>query len=596
MLGFADIARIFEELELRLIASLKRNLSSHKKWEKEEGFQWSAWQAEKIKNLEKFRKENLAIMNSYRGVIDNETRALMEEQFLEGERLAENDVLAADADMPLPESGVKGNISRTSPVFFGTDRTKLSKLMEDIANIETRAETAALRMTDDVYRQTLNRVQLAMASGTMTLNQALDLAVRDFLGKGINCIVYSNGRRVNIADYVRMALRTTSTRAQLQGKSQRARELGYDTVLVSQYGMCSDTCLPWQGRVYIDDVFALWGGERLGERGKSLYCGKWFPLLSTAIHGGLFHPNCRHTINVWIDGVSEMPKPLDEKEIKRRSELEQKQRRLENNIRKAKRFVEGSSDEATIAENKRRLHEAQRQLKEFIDSNSDVLRRDYGREKIYTAGIRKNVDISGESGIINLEDISSGVKVRTGMFDEELTHYSVTDERIEKVSPLFIESLSVDANAKLKKNCKNLLEYVRNDPLGTEGAFVLDLNMGRINSYKSNKANSRIKIKRCEQLSVVIHNHPDGLLLSESDITAFYNDDNIIVLGAVGNNGSTFFVEKAKDYDAFGFYDYFSDTRKKYNIRMTEAEHIMFIEELMKGASDYGVNFYSRKN
>lgn len=442
---FADIARIFEELELRLIASLKSNLSLHKKWEKTEGFQWSAWQAEKIRNLEKFRKENLAILNGYRGVIDNETRALMEEQFLEGERLAENDVLAADADMPLPGSGVKGNISRASPVFFGADRTKLSKLMEDITNIEVRAETAALRMTDDVYRQTLNRVQLAIASGAMTVNQAIDLAVRDFLDKGINCIVYKDGRRVNIADYIRMALRTTSTRAQLQGMAQKARELGYDTVLVSQYGMCSETCLPWQGRVYIDDVFASWGGERLGERGKSLYCGKWFPLLSTAVHGGLFHPNCRHTINVWIDGVSEMPKPLDEKEIKRRSELEQKQRRLENDIRKAKRLVEGSSDRAHIAENKRRLREAQRQLKEFIDSNSDVLRRDYGREKVYTADVPKNVDKSGGSGIIEAyrsngimvvskEGISQDVVERAHHASENVSNdFPILRKRIESI-------------------------------------------------------------------------------------------------------------------------------------------------------------------
>ena len=56
--------------------------------------------------------------------------------------------------------------------------------------------------------------------------------------QGINCIVYADGRRVNIADYVRMALRTTSTRATLQGAAKRFAELGYDTVLISQYGGC----------------------------------------------------------------------------------------------------------------------------------------------------------------------------------------------------------------------------------------------------------------------------------------------------------------------------------------------------------------------
>ncbi|HEZ7987410.1 MAG TPA: phage minor capsid protein [Ruminococcus sp.] len=45
----------------------------------------------------------------------------------------------------------------------------------------------------------------------MTLQQAIDIAVKDFLDKGINCIVYRNGRHVNISDYIRMALRATST-------------------------------------------------------------------------------------------------------------------------------------------------------------------------------------------------------------------------------------------------------------------------------------------------------------------------------------------------------------------------------------------------
>lgn len=50
--------------------------------------------------------------------------------------------------------------------------------------------------------------------------------------------------------------------------------------------MCSKTCLPWQVRVYIDDVYS--GGTK--EEAEELK----LPLLSTAIKGGLFHPNCKH--------------------------------------------------------------------------------------------------------------------------------------------------------------------------------------------------------------------------------------------------------------------------------------------------------------
>ncbi|MGN0575268.1 MAG: phage minor capsid protein [Ruminococcus sp.] len=160
---------------------MKRNLSRHRQWEQDEGFQWTAWQAEKLRNVSSFRRECSAIMGEYTDVIDKETRQLMEEQFAEGEKLGEKSVSESIGDI--------AQLDR-QPAFFGIDRTKLDNLIQEVTVLEKHVETAALRMTDDVYRQTLNRVQLAMASGSMTLNQAIDLAVKDFLDKGINCIVY----------------------------------------------------------------------------------------------------------------------------------------------------------------------------------------------------------------------------------------------------------------------------------------------------------------------------------------------------------------------------------------------------------------------
>lgn len=400
MLGFSYITKIFEEIELRLIRSLKRNIGQHKQEEQQGNFQWTAWQAEKLRNLDKFRRENAAVMNEYADIIDGETRQLMEEQFDEGVN-----------GVTVPQSETISDTPQVTltpePKFFGVDDTKVKKLIDDVVNLEKHAETAALRTMDDVYRQTVNKAQFAMSTGSMTLQQAIDIAVKDFLDKGINCIVYRDGRRVNIADYIRMALRTTSTRAKLQGESAKYTALGYDTVQVSKYSMCSDTCLSWQGKAYINDVFVMWDGE-IEERengelwGKSNYCGKWFPLLSTAIHAGLFHPNCRHTIALYVDG-DPLPKALDNCEIEKRYKLEQKQRRLENKVRRAKRKAEGFSDPDNVKKANKELHETQKKLREFIDQvNKEygkiVLKRDYGREKIY---FDNSVDKLLKSGIIN---------------------------------------------------------------------------------------------------------------------------------------------------------------------------------------------------
>lgn len=426
MLDIGGIVHIFEEIEQRLVKSLKRNLSRHKDEEQKYEKNWSAWQAEKLRALEKFRKENADIMAEYTEQIDSDTRQIMQEEFEQG-------VNGADVPPAEPVPDLPAEI-RPEPQFFGVDTTKVNKLIEDVTYLEKNAETAALRLTDDVYRQTVNRVQLAMGTGSMTLQQAIDIAVKDFLDQGINCIVYRDGRRVNIADYVRMALRTTATRAALQGKSAKYKALGYDTVQVSSYGMCSKTCEPWQGRIYIEDTFSMWDGEVREQGGilwgKSNYCGKWFPLLSSAIEKGLFHPNCRHSINLWRDG-DPLPESVDNSDSERRYKLEQQQRALEREIRKAKRKVEGFTDPANIKKAKAELRQAQKNLKDFIDKvnaeeGETVLKRDYGKEKVYNgeAGAENRL----EADKISMSASDTTILSRT----EPIAHTSSEYVEIEK--------------------------------------------------------------------------------------------------------------------------------------------------------------------
>lgn len=353
-----EIAELFEQLELHLIASLKRNLMRHKRQEQDEGGiggvpeHWEAWQSAKLRDIRRFRRENEKILGQYSSVIGAETEALLREQYAEG----------------------------SSDGFFHTSDERLRSLIHEMQHNEARVERAALRYMNDVYRKTILRTATAMASGGMTYQQATDEATKDFLAQGINCVQYANGRRVNIASYAEMALRTCSTRAMLLGEAKQREKLGIDTVLVSQYGACSDTCLPWQGRVYIDDVFQPYYGAPGGSFGISRN-GRQYMRLSVAIQGGLFHPNCRHTISNWIEGISTMPKPMDPAKIEKVSKLEKTQRALERQVRRAKREAAGLTDAAARKEAKARVRQAQEELRSFIKENGDVLRRDYWRER-----------------------------------------------------------------------------------------------------------------------------------------------------------------------------------------------------------------------
>lgn len=390
-------------------------------------------------------------MAEYAPIIDSDVEKLLREQFAEGYDTVTGEVFG-DSDGTRTDN------------YFRVNQRRVQSLIDDVNNNMHVAESASLRMMDDVYRQTIYRAEVAASTGAATMEQAVDMAVKDFLSAGINCIQYKNGRMVNIATYAEMAIRTSSLRSYFRGEAQRREELGIDTVLVTQYGACSDTCLPWQGKVYIDDVWGNFAGERSRNRGKSIN-GNWYPLLSVAVEGGLFHPNCRHSLGTWREGIDKVPKPLDKNEVRRAAELESKQRALERNVRKWKRLEEGSVYPEDVQTYKRKRLNAQKELREFIRENSDVLRRDYWREK--TFGIpheaNKVADSENNHAFRNnqLKNNTEGGIISSGR--DSMTFHSIEtpieQKHTGKGNPNALLTFGVELNNRQKRLIEKLPEF-----------------------------------------------------------------------------------------------------------------------------------------
>ena len=139
-----------------------------------------------------------------------------------------------------------------------------------------------------------------------------------------------------------MALRTANHRAFLMGEGKKRQELGVSTVIVSNHLTSCPLCGKWENKVLIDDVYS--GGKK--EDGN-------YPLVSEAIEKGLLHPNCRHNLNTFFEGISKIPS--GEKKNFKAYELTQKQRQLERSIRKQKRIVAGTLDINNFNKEKRKL-------------------------------------------------------------------------------------------------------------------------------------------------------------------------------------------------------------------------------------------------
>ena len=377
-----DISKIYADMEIDLIKSMQRNLKRHLAEEEAYGFQWEQWQSMKLRELAQYRKEVDKTIQEYGGKAKREARAYTEQSFLSG-----------GAGTNAFYSRFRPELAFDEALFFSINRRLVDTLTASVQNDLARAEHAVLRMTDDVYRKTVFKSQMYYNMGAANLWQAVDMATADFLSKGYNAVVYKNGNRVNIASYAEMAIRTTAKRASLSGAGARQNELGERLCYIPGRGMACELCVPWLSRVYIDDVYA--GGKPTDGP---------YPLLSTAIAGGIFHPNCRDGRYPYYKGVTNAPKPLtdEEKELSvERYEQEQKQRYMERNVRKYKRLEAGSLS----LENKGKYGDKVRQWQERLRSQTkenDFLRRNYAREAIgKRAGANIRLQNAEKSGIIN---------------------------------------------------------------------------------------------------------------------------------------------------------------------------------------------------
>ena len=222
-----------------------------------------------------------------------------------------------------------------SAAFFRTNDKKLNALIKATVSDLKRAETAILRMSNDKYRKAIFNAQVFANTGAGTYEKAVDMACRDMLRAGLNCVEYKNGARHTLSDYAEMALRTADKRAYLYGEGQKRQEWGIAAVIVNNRRGGCPHCAPYVGRVFIDDVYS--GGNKSD--------GK-YPLLSEAIRGGLFHPRCKDSTSTYFEGITQA-KPVTKEELAemdRREKLEQKQSYCKNEAKKNRRIAEHSLD------------------------------------------------------------------------------------------------------------------------------------------------------------------------------------------------------------------------------------------------------------
>lgn len=328
-----NIREAFEKIEDELIDSMMRNFSRHRAEETKEGYNWTQWQAEQLKSLEEYRKHNAKKFGKHFKTINGKVEEMIRTAKADGNASQEAEILEAVKD---GFKAPKKPPAHSTAEFFKVNDRKLDALIKSTTDDLKRAETAVLRMSNDKYRKAIVNAQVAMNTGAVTYEKAVDIACKDMLNAGLNCVEYKNGARHTLSDYADMAVKTANKRAYLRGEGEKRAEWGVSLVVVnSRQGGCPD-CAKYIGKVFIDDVYSN------GKKSDGNY-----PLLSTAIKNGLFHPRCKDSTSTYYPELDDLDAPLSEDEIKeldRQRGIEEKQQYAQRQAERFDRRAEYSLD------------------------------------------------------------------------------------------------------------------------------------------------------------------------------------------------------------------------------------------------------------
>lgn len=549
-----NIKEAFERIENELIDSMMRNFSRHRAEETKEGYNWTQWQAEQLKSLEEYRKHNAKKFGKCFKTFNGKVEEMIRTAKADGKASQEAEILEAVKD---GFKAPKKPSEHSTAEFFKVNDRKLDALIKSTTDDLKRAETAVLRMSNDKYRKAIFNAQVAMNTGAVTYEKAVDIACKDMLNAGLNCVEYKNGARHTLSDYADMAVKTANKRAYLRGEGEKRAEWGVSLVVVnSRQGGCPD-CAKYIGKVFVDDVYSN------GKKSDGNY-----PLLSTAIKNGLFHPRCKDSTSTYYEEITtlEPVTPEEEAEMDRRERLEEKQQYAERQAQRFDRRAEYSLDE----DNKRI---AQTRADEWHD------RSDRLEEKVNKAesNSSENVAKSGESGIIKEKS------------KKPIT--PITDKAISCIPKVDIEGYTEEQCLEIQKQHKELLKISKEQNDNKEVAFVLKNDVSKMITEPIKGTDEKIDFGSALQGKdlFVMHNHPRNSSYSLNDIIEFIKNDSIKTFTIVKNDGNIEVLTKLKGYDRLSLLTELQRMGKKRIKTGSDSEYRKVIDKFLSKHQEGGL-------
>jgi hypothetical protein len=237
-------------------------------------------------------------------------------------------------------------------------------IRDDLTSSLDDVRSRLTRLPDDIYKAIAPHGGIhQVLDNNVTLEQAQAAAWRVFTQSGVTGFTDRSGRDWALSSYVEMAVRTAANRAYNASHTARMTAVGIHYFTIPEHVHPCPACFPWQHGVLTDLDMPDPAVPVIGT-------------VAEAVAAGWNHPNCRCTLVPFFPGISIPPEPKAwTGEDQLRYNATQTQRRLEVEIRKAKRAEATALTPEARAQARADVRAAQARIRAFLAQHPSLGRQ-----------------------------------------------------------------------------------------------------------------------------------------------------------------------------------------------------------------------------
>lgn len=366
------------------------------------------------------------------------------------------------------------------------------------------------------HLDTLNKAAGKVIMGAESRQTAVRQCIKEMSERGIPAFVDTGGRQWSPEAYINMDVRTTCSNAAHEAQFTRMDDYSIDLLETSSHPGARPKCSLDQGKIF-------------SKSGKN----KKYPAWSTSSYGepdGILGINCGHFIYPYIEGVSvQRYFPYDKEKNDKLYKQKQEQRRLEREVRSAKREVSmlnasGDKEGAKLA--KERVKSRTAAYNEYCEKTG--LPRKADRLTV-TSTANKKVSIS-ETPSFDPNFKANWDVINSDKYVDKyrgLTKFGFGDKNIMRNAREII------------KNCDGTeFEEIR---LFKYSSGKMHGKPIKLNEYGTQGKGVALPIGDCKPGSIIlVHNHPNSTAFSFDDFTTLNNNPEIRTIIAAGHDGTVY--------------------------------------------------------